>query len=140
MTKRSIERKAEKFDKIMARKVKTILSKLSEKTLWNIFGDAYAILPKKFFTSKDNFEGKGNLPRMYVEDFVHIYKSNFSSPKSTIYVNDNPVKSLEGILAARIVEDLIDKFDIEHESTAALSGRNAIHSIKTSALIKYLKS
>lgn len=95
---------------------------------------------QKFFTSKVNFEGKGNLPRMYVEDFVHIYKSNFSSPKSTIYVNDNPVKSLEGILAARIVEDLIDKFGIEHESTAALSGRNAIHSIKTSALIKYLKS
>ena len=140
MSKKTIERKAEKFDKIMTRKVKTLLSKLSEKTLWNIFGDVYAIFQKKFFTSKVNFEGKGNLPRMYVEDFVHIYKSNFSSPKSTIYVNDNPVKSLEGILAARIVEDLIDKFGIEHESTAALSGRNAIHSIKTSALIKYLKS
>ena len=140
MSRKTIERKAEKFDKIMTRKVKTLLSKLSEKTLWNIFGDVYAIFPKKFFTSKVNFEGKGNLPRMYVEDFVHVYKSNFSSPKSTIYVNDNPVKSLEGILAARIVEDLIDKFGIEHESTAALSGRNAIHSIKTSALIKYLKS
>ena len=137
MTKRSIERKAEKFDKIMARKVKTILSKLAEKTLWNIFGDAYAILPKKFFTSKDNFEGKGNLPRMYVEDFVHVYNSKSIG---TIYVNGNPVKSLEGILAARIVEDLIDKFGIEHKSTAFLHGKKAIHSIKTGALIEYLKS
>ena len=43
MKKNTLENKANKFDKIMARKVKTFLSKLSEDEIYDTLSDPYSL-------------------------------------------------------------------------------------------------
>ena len=138
--KQKLISKANKFDKIMARKIKTFLSKLSENEIYDTLGDPYSLNAPTYYTSSKNFDGKGNFPRSYIEEFVRVHKSNFSSHKSTIYVQGKAVKSLKAVSNEFIVWDLIYKFGLQKafEEAGKYMGRNKSHTILVSAIIDYI--
>ena len=140
MKKNTLENKANKFDKIMARKVKTFLSKLSEDEIYDTLSDPYSLNAPSYYTSSKNFDGKGNFPMSYIEDFVRVHKSNFSSHKSTIYVQGKAVKSLKAVSNEAIVWDLIYKFGLQEASKEASQymGRGKSHRVLVSAIVDYI--
>ena len=140
MKKNTLENKANKFDKIMARKVKTFLSKLSEDEIYDTLSDPYSLNAPSYYTSSKNFDGKGNFPMSYIEDFVRVHKSNFSSHKSTIYVQGKAVKSLKAVSNESIVWDLISKFGLQKafEEAGRYMGRGKSHRVLVSAIIDYI--
>ena len=140
MKKNTLENKANKVDKIMARKVKTFLSKLSKDEIYDTFGDPYGLYSSSYYTSSKNFDGKGNFPMSYIQDFVRVHKSNFSSHKSTIYVQGKKVKSLKAVSNEAIVWDLIYKFGLQEASKEASQymGRGKSHRVLVSAIIDYI--
>jgi hypothetical protein len=135
-----LERKADQFDAIMSKKIKSFLIKVSEKTLWETLGDNYTIYHPWYFNRKETFEGKGCFPRAYLEHFIREHKSDLSSHKSTITKNGKIIKSVKGIRVTGIVDDLIRKFKITPPETGHLFGRGKAHRMHTEALIKWLKS
>ena len=138
--KQKLINKANKFDKIMARKIKTFLSKLSENEIYDTLGDPYSLNAPTYYTSSKNFDGKGNFPRSYIEEFVRVHKSNFRSHKTTIYVQGIQVKSLKAVSNEFIVWDLISKFGL-HEANREASryfGRNRSHMILVGAIVDYI--
>ena len=140
MKKNTLENKANKFDKIMARKVKTFLSKLSEDEIYDTLSDPYSLNAPSYYTSSKNFDGKGNFPMSYIEDFVRVHKSNFSSHKSTIYVQGKAVKSLKAVSNESIVWDLISKFGLQKafEEAGRYMGRGKSHRVLVSSIIDYI--
>ena len=135
-----LERKADQFDAIMSKKIKSFLIKVSEKTLWETLGDNYTIYHPWYLNRKETFEGKGCFPRAYLEHFIREHKSDLSSHKSTITKNGKIIKSVKGIRVTGIVDDLIRKFKINPPETGHLFGRGKAHRMHTEALIKWLKS
>ena len=135
-----LERKADQFDAIMSKKIKSFLIKVSEKTLWETLGDNYTIYHPWYLNHKETFEGKGCFPRAYLEHFIREHKSDLSSHKSTITKNGKIIKSVKGIRVTGIVDDLIRKFKINPPETGHLFGRGKAHRMHTEALIKWLKS
>ena len=135
-----LEKKADQFDKIMSKRIKSFLPKVSERTLWKMLGDNYEFYKPWYFNRKENFEGKGCFPRAYLEHFIREHKSDLSSPKSTITFNGKIVKSFRGINTESIVDDLLRKFKVKPPETGHLFGRGRAHRMRTEALIKYLKS
>jgi hypothetical protein len=138
--KQKLINKANKFDKIMARKVKTFLSKLSKDEIYDTLGDPYSLNAPSYYTSSKNFDGKGNFPMSYIQDFVRVHKSNFSSHKSTIYVQGKAVKSLKAVSNESIVWDLIYKFGLQKafEEAGKYMGRGKSHRVLVSAIIDYI--
>ena len=104
----------------MARKIKTFLSKLSENEIYDTLGDPYSLNAPTYYTSSKNFDGKGNFPRSYIEEFVRVHKSNFRSHKTTIYVQGKPVKSLKAVSNEFIVWYLISKFGLHEANREAI--------------------
>tara|TARA_R100000426_G_scaffold2385_1_gene3918 strand:- start:140 stop:430 length:291 start_codon:yes stop_codon:yes gene_type:complete len=72
-----LEKKADQFDKIMSKKIKSFLPKVSERTLWQMLGDNYAFYKPWYFNRKENFEGKGCFPRAYLEHFIRSIKVTY---------------------------------------------------------------
>ena len=138
--KQKLINKANKFDKIMARKVKTFLSKLSKDEIYDTLGDPYSLNAPSYYTSSKNFDGKGNFPMVYIQDFVTVHKSNFKSHKTTIYVQGKPVKNLKAVSIEFIVWDLISKFRLQEANREAgkYMGRGKSHRVLVSAIIDYI--
>jgi hypothetical protein len=76
----------------------------------------------------------------YIQDFVRVHKSNFSSHKSTIYVQGKAVKSLKAVSNESIVWDLISKFGLQKafEEAGRYMGRGKSHRVLVSAIIDYI--
>ena len=53
-----LERKADQFDAIMSKKIKSFLTKVSEKTLWETLGDNYTIYHPWYFNRKETLKEK----------------------------------------------------------------------------------
>ena len=122
-----LNRKADKFDHLMKEVIETLFTVISKEEFYELLGNRYEIWDEKHFT-----QGVCLLPKMYVEEFIVVHKSDFRSHKSTIYGKDgSPVKQLEGIEAHQILEDIMRKFNLEEHKTHAYSqwnGRQRIHS------------
>ncbi len=70
--------------------------------------DGHTIFKPGLFT-------KAGLPADVVEHFTRVYKSD-GSPKGTIFVNGQPVKSLRGVSGLDLLRFLADALDVEYRS------------------------
>jgi hypothetical protein len=73
------------------------------------------------------------LPSSVVELLTTTHRSDYSDPKSTIFVNDRPVDELLGIHGLRMLQFLADALDVEYRrcfgrGTQAAIIREALHS------------
>ena len=64
-----------------------------------------------YYTSSKNFVGKGNFPMSYIQDFVRVHKSNFSSHK-ILFMFRAKMKRLPKLCLANPRWDLIYKFGL----------------------------
>jgi len=74
---------------------------------WEVMSDAHTIFKPSAFTDL-------GLPEEFVLKYAHTYKSDTSSPKSTIYGdNGEVIHSLQGVMSDRIADQLAMRFGLQ---------------------------
>ena len=82
------------------------LTKVDEKAYWEVMGDAHTVFKPSAFTDL-------GLPEDFVLKYARTYKSDTSSPKSTIYGdNGEVIHSVQGVMSSSIADALVRAFGL----------------------------
>ena len=82
------------------------LTDVDEKAYWEVMGDAHTVFKPSAFTDL-------GFPEQFVLNYARNYKSDTSSPKSTIYgENGEVIKSVQGVMSSSIADALIRAFGL----------------------------
>ena len=136
--KEIVQYKSKEFDKIMYRKITNFLKKLTVDEIYESLEDCYGIYYPRYYTSKLNFNNKGNFPRAYIKTFVSTFKSDTRDPKTTITKNGKVIKKLDGISNGAIVDDLCRWYKIDYTERYQWYGQSKCHRYTLEKLVKYL--
>ena len=82
------------------------LTDVNEKDYWEVMGDAHTVFKPSAFTDL-------GLPEEFVMNYARTYKSDTSSPKSTIYGdNGEVIHSVQGVMSSSIADALVRAFGL----------------------------